>query len=141
MARAMSGAVRSEARAVLAQPLVAEQEADRVEPGSDRGGIAQRARQPRSQLPRAGPRHRAIDDAEQARLALAGLRAQQLQARPRRRVDHQPVGRPCPPWRTQAGPLAELSQLDVLEERADGRQLRPREGTEGGEVADAAAAP
>ena len=46
-------------------------------------------------------------------------------------------GGAAPPRRPQAGLAADLGQLDVLEERAERRQLAPREVAERGEVGDA----
>ena len=115
---------------ILAQRLVLEQEADRVEPRGDRigsrSGLASRAASSRAP----GPVTVRSMAASRLDLPLARERAQQLQARPRRRIDHEAVGGPAPARRTQAGLLADLRQLDVLEQCADGCQLGPRERTE-----------
>ena len=83
-----------------------EQKADRVEPRGDRvrhraAGSASRAASSRA------PGPVTVRSMAPSRLALplARQRAQQLQARPRRRIDHEAVGRPGPP-RRRAGRAA-----------------------------------
>ncbi len=120
-----------------AQRLVLAQEGDRIETRGDRDRIAQGARQPGRQLARAGAGRRAIDGKQQAALPLARERAQQLQAGAACGIDDETVGGPRAARGTQARHLADLRQLHVLEQRADGRQLGARELAEGLQIGDA----
>ena len=127
---------------VLAQRLVFAQEADRVEPGADRAaGRAAgwpaarpaRARRARSTVRSMAPSRLPCRSPESER---SSSRLARVAASMTRRL-----ARPGAARRTQARLLADLRQLDVLQQRADGRQLGAREGAEGRQVGDAAAAP
>ena len=120
-----------------AQPLAIDEHADHVEPPVDSHRIGQRRRQPRQQQPGAGAGNGAVDDTDQAALALAGERAGQLQVAASGAVDlHGSPGRQTT-RRRESRQATLLRQLDVVDERAERRHFRRRERAEPVERLDA----
>src|SRR5262249_20972317 len=114
----------------LAQALVGDEGGDYVLARRDRRGIGERRRQPGRQQASAGAGARAVDGGEQRALALAGEAAQQLEIAAGGGVDlqHRALGEPA--RRRETRQLAGLGQLDVVDERAGGGELRARERAE-----------
>lgn len=88
------GAAPQRRAQVLAQPLGAEEELDRVEPVGDRARVGEGRREPLGEQPRSGPRDGPVDGGEEAAAALAGESLRQLEIAPCRGVDlHHGAGR------------------------------------------------
>ena len=123
---------------VLAQGLVLAQEAHRIEPCARSPAGSRRGPDSRAASSRA-PGPVTVRSMAASRLPCRSPveRAQQLEARPARRIDDEAVGGPGLARRPQARAPADLRQLHVLEERADGGQLRARELAEGLQIGDA----
>ena len=127
-ARSRSGTLRSCARAPPPRLRVAREDAP-PRPGAPGSAAASVegpfSRVSSSRAPRPG--HRAVDRGEQRALAPAAEAARQLQVPPRRRVDrHQPARRLARRRPEQRQP-ALLGQLEVVDDGAERRSLRPAE--------------
>ena len=135
-ARSTSGVRFSASRTRSRSGRPLDEELHQVEPALDLGPLGERRGDPLGQQPRAGPGQGAVDGGEQAALAPPVEPAHQLEIAPRRRIDlHRAVGA-LAPRRRQRRPLAGLRELDIVEQRAAGRDLGAREGAEAVEHRD-----
>ena len=121
---------------IFAQARLAEQMRDRVLARGDRGDVGQGRRQPFAEQARAGAGHGAVDDGEQAALALAAEGAAELEVAAGGGVDFQDRAGADARELRQARHLALLGQLDIVEDAAGGGQLGAGEGAEGVERGD-----
>ncbi len=122
---------------ILAQPLLAHEELDQVEPGVDRLRIGQRPGQIGRQAPRAGPGHGPVDRGEQAAAPLARQRLDQFQIAPGRGIDLHDRADAQAARLAELGQFAALGQVDIFDEGAAGSAFRTAEGAEPVQRADA----
>ena len=99
--------------------------------------VGQRRGQALGQQPAAGAGHRAVDRAQEAALAAAGERLDQLEVAPGGGVDLQDSARGQPRGGRQARQAALLGQFDIFDDRAGGGHLGAGEEAEGVQGLDA----
>ena len=114
----------------LAQALVGDEGGDHVLARGDVLRRGQRCRQPRRQQAGAGAGARAVDGGEQRALALAGQAAQQLEVAAGGGVDLHDRALGDAARGGEARQLAGLGQLDIVDQRAGGREFGAGEGAE-----------
>ena len=105
--------------------------ADRLKPGADFGQVAGGGGQAAVEKAGAARRDRAVNRRDQRSLAPAGQRARDLKVAPGCGVHGQGAARHLFRGRTEEGQAAALRQVEVVEDRADGRNIGAVEGTEG----------
>ena len=125
MARAISGAVRSKPRKSSRRTSFSRRNPTASSLAAIACGSRKGPDEPGGQLARAGTGDRAVDGGEQAALPLPAERAQQLQARAAGRVDDEAIAGPRLARRPESRAPADLRQLDIFEEGADGGELAP----------------
>ena len=120
----------------LAHGRALDEELHQVEAALDLGAVGQGSGDPLGQKARAGAGQGAVDGGEKAAVAPAVEPAHQLEVAARGGIDlHRAVGAHAV-RRRERGELAGLRELDVVEQRAAGRDLGAREGAEAVERCD-----